>query len=135
MKSDMNESISSLVFLEYPPYIKLMHEIVQQQQSLFTIVSKQVLQVATAQVAQQVVQQVNVRKKTRKELPPLFPYTLGTRAATVHLDGEQAVNEMIKAVETLRTTIRTQLASAITQSTLPVGTPDAYIQGRAIASN
>lgn len=128
MKSDMHENESSLVPLHYSPYISLINEILQKK-SLFSIPSKHVLQIAAADIAQQVAQEFRKREGTSHELPALFAYTLGTRAATVHLDSEQAVNEMGKAVETLRKTISTQLAETIEASTLPTGAPQEYVEG------
>src|SRR5579884_1927028 len=112
MKSDMYESASSLVPVNYVPYLKLLQEVVQGA-SLFTV-SKGMLHISSADAAFQVVEQMKVREGTRRELPALFPYTLGTRMATVHLDGEQALNEMGKQIEALRDLIKTKLNDAVT---------------------
>ncbi len=125
MKSDMHESVSSLVTVNYSPYIKLLQEIVQRS-PLFTV-SQQVLQIASADVAFQIAQQVTAREGTRKALPAMFSYTLGTSMATVHLDGEQTLSDLGKQIEALRELIKTKLIDAITSSTLPLGIPDEYI--------
>jgi len=126
MKSDMYESASSLAIVNYAPYLKLLNEIVQHA-PLFTV-SRQALQIASANVAFQVAQEAKAREGTRQALPALFPYTLGTRMATVHLEGEQALNEMGKQVEGARELIKTKLAQAITSATLPFGNAEGYIR-------
>jgi hypothetical protein len=125
MKSDMHESVSSLAPVNYSPYIKLLQEIVQHS-PLFTV-SQKVLQVEAANVAFQTAQQMKAREGTRKALSPLFSFTLGTRMATVHLDGERTLSDVGKQVEVLRELIKTQLDDAIRSSTLPLGKPEDYI--------
>lgn len=128
MKSDMHESDSSLVALDYNPYLKLLQEIVQQT-SLFAV-SPQVLRIESAALAHQMAEQAKAREGTREALPELFRYTIGTRVATIHLaGGDQALHAMGKHIETLHALIRTQLTTSITASTLPPGSPDACVSG------
>ena len=122
MKSEMHESASSLVTLDYVPYLKLLLEIVQQS-PLFTA-SDQALHIHSAALAFQAAEQARVREQTRQEIPPLFSYTLGTRCDTIHMDGELAKNDMGKQVEALRALIKSKFTDTVTSSAFAVSVPD-----------
>jgi hypothetical protein len=124
MKSEMHESESSLAPVDYEPYLKLLQEVVEKFASLFTF-SPLALQIQSANLALQVANEFKKREGTRKALPPLFPYSLGTRMATIHLAGEQehSLNKFGKHIEAIRDLLLKKYsevyeASSLTQSTL-----------------
>jgi len=127
MKNDMYEGASSLTPINYEPYLKVVQDVVAQNPSLF-LVSAGMLQIQSADVALQVAQEIKKREGTRKELPPLFPCTFGTRMVTVHLAGEQeqSLNRLGKQIEAIRDLLCKKYAEAYTAASLPQATLDAF---------
>lgn len=134
MKSEMHESASSLTPIDYEPYLKLLQEVVEQSSSSFTF-SPQALQIQSADLAFQVAQEFKKREGTRKELAPLFPSSLRTRMATIHLAGEQeqSLNKFGKHVEAIRDLLLKKCSEAYVSSTLTQGTLEEFFQSLAFS--
>ena len=123
MKSEMHESASSLAPVDYEPYLKLLQEVVEQSSSPF-LFSPHTLQIQSATLAFLVATEFKKREGIRKELASLFPYSLGTRMATIHLAGEseQSLNALGKHLEAIRDLLIKKYSDAYAASTLVHGT-------------
>ncbi|HZT34682.1 MAG TPA: hypothetical protein VFA15_02090, partial [Nitrososphaera sp.] len=129
MKSEMHESASSLAPVNYEPYLKLLQEVVEQSSSPFTF-SPRALQIQSADLAFQIANEFKKREGTRKELTPLFLYSLGTRMATIHLAGdqEQSLNKLGKHIEAIRDLLLKKYSEVYAASPLTQGALEEFFQ-------